>query len=101
MASESALCGTITLAFLVSPSRTTRTTLAGLKALAMNVSSSSDQGTTSIFSPFNSFTMFCMRTPRIPTQEPTGSTPGCSAATATLDRDPASRAMALISTVPL
>ena len=55
----------------------------------------------SIFSPYNSLTMFWMRMPRMPTQAPTGSSPSCRAATATFERVPASRAMALISTVPL
>ena len=41
------------------------------------------------------------REPRIPTQAPTGSTPSCSAATATFERCPASRAIFLISTCPL
>ena len=56
---------------------------------------------TSIFSPWSSFTMFCIRTPRSPTQEPTGSTPSCLALTATLLREPGSLAMASISTAPL
>ena len=42
-----------------------------------------------------------MRLPRMPMQDPTGSMPGWLADTATLLRNPASRAMALISTTPL
>ena len=51
--------------------------------------------------PFSSFTTLWIRTPRMPTHAPTGSTPSCRAATATLVREPGSRAMALSSTVPL
>ena len=56
---------------------------------------------TSIFSPYSSLTMFWMRTPRMPTQEPTGSTFSCRAATATFERSPGSRATSMISTAPL
>ena len=45
--------------------------------------------------------MLWIRFPRTPMQEPTGSIPGWVALTATLLRNPASRAMALISTTPL
>ena len=64
----------------------TCTALAGLRAFEMNSRSSEDHSTTSIFSPPSSLTMFCMRTPRMPTHEPTGSTPLCSATTAILER---------------
>jgi argininosuccinate lyase len=56
---------------------------------------------TSIFSPDSSATTAWTRAPRWPTVAPTGSSPSWREATATLDRLPASRAMALISTVPL
>ena len=74
---------------------------AGLSALLMKLRTSLFHSTTSIFSPFNSSTIFWMRVPRNPTQEPTGSTPGWLANTATFDRCPGSRAMLLTSTVPL
>ncbi len=67
----------------------------------MNLSISSLQETTSIFSPLSSLTIFCILIPRSPTQQPTGSTPSWAATTATLLRKPASRATAFISTTPL
>ncbi len=54
----------------------------------------------SIFSPFSSWTMACTRMPRGPTQAPTGSTFGIAAAHHDLERLPASRATARISTIP-
>ena len=67
----------------------------------MNMGISLFHSTTSIFSPCSSLTMFCMRTPRKPTHEPTGSTPSCRARTATLLREPGSLDIASISTAPL
>ena len=76
-------------------------TWAGLSALATNTPGSSFHGMTSIFSPASSATTAWTRAPRWPTVAPTGSSPSWRDATATLERLPASRAMALISTVPL
>ncbi len=56
---------------------------------------------TSIFSPASSATTAWTRAPRWPTVAPTGSSPSWRLATATFEREPASRAIALISTVPL
>ena len=56
---------------------------------------------TSIFSPDSSATTAWTRAPRWPTVAPTGSSPSWRDATATFERLPASRAIALISTVPL
>ena len=55
----------------------------------------------SIFSPPSSATTAWTRAPRWPTVAPTGSSPSWRDATATFEREPASRAIALISTVPL
>ena len=57
--------------------------------------------TTSIFSPCNSLTIFWILIPRKPTQQPTGSTFSWREVTATLHRDPASRATDFISMTPL
>ena len=76
-------------------------TRAGLSALAMKTAWSGFHSMTSIFSSLSSRTMDWMRTPRMPTHAPTGSTPSWMAATATLERWPGSRAMDLISTAPL
>src|SRR5579884_1745754 len=100
MASESWLSGTITRAVLVSSLISTRTTLAGLSAFATKVAGSLDHGTMSIFSPRSSSTMDCTRDPLGPTQAPTASTLRSRETTATSRRAPASRAMALISTIP-
>ena len=54
----------------------------------------------SIFSPRSSFTIALTRAPFTPTHAPTGSTSGSLLHTASLVREPASRAMLLISTVP-
>ena len=58
--------------------------------MLMNAFGSALHSITSIFSPLNSLTMLCIRTPRMPTQAPTGSMPCCRAATATFAREPAS-----------
>ena len=99
MAKESCLSGTTTVA--ISVSNLTLSTWAGLRALAIKTEASGSHITTSIFSPFNSLTIFCIRIPRNPTQQPTGSMPSWCAATATLLRYPASRASDFISTIPL
>ena len=101
MASESMRSGTVTLAMRCSSSMSTEMTWAGLRALATNTAGSSFQGMTSIFSPDSSATTAWTRAPRCPTVAPTGSRPSWREATATFERLPASRAMALISTVPL
>ena len=75
-------------------------TWAGLRALATNTPASSFHGMTSIFSPTSSATTAWTRAPRWPTVAPTGSRPSWRDATATFERLPASRAIALISTVP-
>ena len=67
----------------------------------MKTVGSGSHSTTSIFSPWSSFTIFWILMPRRPTQDPTGSTPDCAAQTATLLRAPGSRAIAFISTDPL
>ena len=100
IASDSIRSGTVTLAIRCSSSMVTLMTWAGLRALATKTAGSSFQGMTSIFSPPSSATTACTRAPRWPTVAPTGSSPSWRDATATLERLPASRAMALISTVP-
>ena len=104
IAKDNCFSGTTTIAVFpisLSSTNSTLTGRAGLNALAMNSLGSGLHSTISIFSPPNSLTIDWILTPRIPTQAPTGSTPGCRAATATLEREPGSRAMAFISTVPL
>ena len=101
MASDSIRSGTVTLAMRCSSSMSTEMTWAGLRALATNRLASSLHGMTSIFSPDSSATTAWTRAPRWPTVAPTGSRPSWRDATATFERLPASRAMALISTVPL
>ena len=84
MAKDSCRSGTTTVA---TPSfNATLNTWAGLRALAIKIVGSWFQTTTSIFSPFNSFTIFCILIPRKPTQQPTGSIPAWVVATATLLR---------------
>ena len=100
MASESIRSGTITVAIRCSSSMATPSTWAGDSALATNTDGSSFQGMTSIFSPASSATTAWTRVPRWPTVAPTGSSPSWRDETAILDRLPASRAIALISTVP-
>ena len=75
IASESCLSGTTTVAISSSSFNSTLTMLAGLRALAIKIVSSGFHITTSIFSPCNSFTTFCILMPRSPTQQPTGSIP--------------------------
>ena len=101
MASESIRSGTVTLAMRCSSSMSTSTTWAGRSALATNTAGSSFHGMMSIFSPPSSATTAWTRAPRWPTVAPTGSRPSWRLATATLMRLPASRAIALISTVPV
>ncbi len=101
MARESWLSGTTTVAVSSSSFTVTLSTWAGLRPLVMKIGLSGCHITTSIFSPFSSLTMFCILMPLRPTQQPTGSMPSWSAATATLLRYPASRAMDFSSTMPL
>jgi len=61
---------------------------------------SSENSMMSIFSPRNSRMIDCTRIPFIPTHAPTGSTSLSRLTTAILVRSPASRAIALIETVP-
>ena len=70
--------------------------VAGLRALVIYIFGSLFHSTTSIFSPCSSFTMFCILTPRNPTQEPTASIPSCFANTEILLLDPASLATSTI-----
>ena len=100
MARESWWSGTITSAVFVSSWMSTRMTFAGLSAEATNREVSAFQGIMSIFSPRSSSTMACTREPFGPTQAPTASTFLSREETPTLLRAPASRAMALISTMP-
>ena len=100
MARESIRSGTVTVAIRCSSSMTTPNTCAGDRALATNTDASSFHGMTSTFSPASSATTACTRAPRCPTVAPTGSSPSWRDDTATLERLPASRAIALISTVP-
>ena len=100
IASGNALSGTTTST--VSSCRTvTWSTEAGLNAFVMYVGMSSLHSRMSIFSPISSVTTFCTRIPRKPTQAPIGSTSRLFDDTATLLREPAVRAMPLISTRPL
>ena len=62
-------------------------------------SGSCDHGTMSMRSPPSSRTMLCTREPLSPTHEPTASTRGSVEYTEILEREPASRATALISTM--
>ena len=101
IASDSIRSGTVTLAIRCSSSMSTEITCAGLSALATNTAGSSLHGMTSIFSPDSSATTAWTRAPRWPTVAPTGSRPSWRDATAIFERLPASRAIALISTVPL
>ena len=73
MANESCLSGTTTVA--TSSLSPTLNTWAGPRALVIKAETSGLQAITSIFSPFSSFTIFCILMPRSPTQQPTGSTP--------------------------
>ena len=77
IASDNWSSGTITVAVLLSrvSSRIACLTRAGLSALLIKTLVSALHSTTSIFSPPSSLTIDWMRMPRMPTQEPTGSTP--------------------------
>ena len=101
MANESCLSGTTTVDVPSASFSSTFTTWAGLSALAIKVAGVDSHSTTSILSPFSSFTIFCILMPRNPTQQPTASIPCWCVVTAILPREPASRAIAFSSTVPL
>jgi hypothetical protein len=73
-------------------------TWAGDSALATKTLASSFHGMMSIFSPPSSATTAWTRRPRWPTVAPTGSRPSWRDDTATFEREPGSRAIALIST---
>ncbi len=75
-------------------------TLAGLSAFSIRKAALSSQLMTSIFSPLSSRTTELTRVPFRPTHAPTGSTLGSLDLTAIFVLEPASLAMALISTVP-
>ena len=100
MARESWSSGTTTRQLLPSGSSSTERTSAGDRAAAIYSAGSSDHLIMSIFSPFSSSTMVLTRWPRGPTQAPMGSTLGSADQTASLVREPASRATDLTSTVP-
>ena len=78
----------------------TRLTFAGCSAFSAKVVISSENSMMSIFSPRSSRMMDWTRMPFMPTQAPTGSTSLSRDMTAILVRSPASRAMALMVTVP-
>ena len=67
----------------------------------MNFFGSSDHSTISIFSPDNSLMTACTLVPFCPIIDPIGSTLSSVEETAILDREPGSRAIDLISTVPV
>ena len=90
----------MTCASLASSSATTQITFAGLNAFSIRYAGFSSQLMISIFSPRSSFTMAFTLAPFTPTHAPTGSTLGSLDLTAILVLEPASLAMALISTVP-
>ena len=100
MARDSWSSGTTTRQLLPSGSSSTLTTSAGDRAAAMYWVGSSEKRMMSIFSPLSSSTMVFTRWPLGPTQAPMGSTLGSADHTASLVREPASRATDLISTVP-
>ena len=100
MARESWSSGTTTRQLLPSGRGSTLITSAGERAAAMYSAGSSEYLIMSIFSPLSSSTMVFTRWPRGPTQAPMGSTLGSADQTASLVREPASRATDLISTVP-
>ena len=101
IASESWKSGTTTRAVLLRASSTvTETTLDGDSALPTKVAGSSDQSMMSIFSPASSLITPRTLAPTGPMQAPFGLTPGTVDRTAILDRWPASRATATISTEP-
>ena len=91
---------TITVAVPESSSKRTSRILAGCNAFSMSCTVSSENGTTSIRSPFSSFMIMRTRLPRAPTHAPTGSMAGSFDHTAIFVRWPGSRAIALISTTP-
>src|SRR5581483_7935588 len=101
IASDSCASGTITVAVLSASLSSTWSTFAGPRAFATKAAGSGCHWMTSICSPFSSRLTLSMRTWRGLTHEPTGSTPSWRAYTATLVREPGSRAIAFISTTPL
>ena len=101
IANDSIRSGTVTLAIRFSSSMSTPITWAGDSAFATKTLASSFHGMMSIFSPPSSATTAWTRAPRWPTVAPTGSRPSWRDETATFEREPGSRAIALISTVPL
>ena len=100
MASESIRSGTVTFAIRCSSSMFTPRTWAGDSALATNTDASSFHGITSIFSPASSATTAWTRAPRWPTVAPTGRARPGARRPRPWSATPASRAIALISTVP-
>ena len=100
IASDNCLSGTTTFASFVSGSANANTTVAGDKAFSMKIPGFSSHSTISIFSPLNSSLIAVTRVPFIPTHAPTGSTSSLLDHTAILVLEPASLAIALISTVP-
>ena len=100
MARESWSSGTTTRQLLPSSRVVTLITSAGDRAAAIYSAGSSLYLMMSTFSPANSYTMLLTRWPRGPTQAPMASTSGSADQTASLVREPASRAMDLTSTVP-
>ena len=97
------LLPTLTVAFRPASSRamlcTTATT--GPRALRISSDADSDQGMITICSPLSPRSTVFTRTPRGPTQDPTGSTPGSCEETVIMQHLPASRAIPRISTMPL
>ncbi len=100
MASESWSEPTVIRADLFSVSSSMLPTLAGESALRMNSRGLASHWMMSTRSRCSSPVTAWMRLPRWPMQAPMGSTLGLFELTATLERCPASRAMALSSTVP-
>ena len=74
--------------------------MAGNNASAIYIDGSSFHSITSIFSPHNSFIIFCIRIPFWPTQEPTGSIFSFAEYTATLHLFPGSLETLFISISP-
>ena len=90
----------MTCASFSSSSATTEMTFAGLSAFSIRNAGLSSQLMISIFSPRSSFTIALTLAPFKPTHAPTGSTFGSVELTAIFVLEPASRAIARISTVP-
>src|SRR3989338_5286773 len=76
-------------------------TCAGFRASFTYSAGSSDHSTTSIFSPPNSDVTTATRTPRLPTNDPTGSTCSSFECTAIFARLPGSRTTPFATTTPL